>query len=323
MPKPMAQPLIGAGGWGYFASGLEAYARGFPFVEVNASFYRRIPEPTVRRWRSLVPPEFVFSLMVNREVSHMNRLRASARARAAFAHDLRCARILRAPFVIVETPATLAFESEQVRGLENLAGMVPKETRLGLEVRAHKQGPLPAVLQRTMEDEGLLDVVDLSQTTPRVANEEAYSRLFGPGPHNVYEFDDDELRRIDRAGSENVRVALTFHGVRMYKDAARFLTFKRTGEFPSATSSRGVASLEEVLRPDARFPATREALVRDHGWKVIDIDNATRAHAATLLAALPDRTFSSLGEVVDGLGNAAILEAADASGPVRGGASPA
>src|SRR2546430_12194390 len=47
------------------------------------------------------------------------------------------------------------------------------------------------------------------------------SRLFGPGPHNVYEFDDDELRSIDRAGQDAVRAAFTFHGVRMYKDAAR------------------------------------------------------------------------------------------------------
>ena len=31
----MMDALAGAGGWGYFSGGLEAYARGFRFVEVN------------------------------------------------------------------------------------------------------------------------------------------------------------------------------------------------------------------------------------------------------------------------------------------------
>src|SRR5438874_12061944 len=54
--------LIGAGGWGYFTGGLESYARGFRFVEVNASFYRPVPDAYARRWRSRVPAEFVFAL---------------------------------------------------------------------------------------------------------------------------------------------------------------------------------------------------------------------------------------------------------------------
>ena len=149
-----------------------------------------------------------------------------------------------------------------------------------------------------MEDRGILDVVDLSQTRPRIAGDTQYTRLFGPGPHNVYQFDDDEMREIDRAGGDAVRVAFTFHGVRMYTDAARFLTFKRTGAFPAATPSRGLGSLEAVLLPDARFPSSKDELVQQHGWKVIDLDDHTRAHAHRLLSALPRQTFRSVGEVV-------------------------
>ena len=138
-------------------------------------------------------------------------------------------------------------------------------------------------------------------------------RLFGPGPHNVYEFDDDELREIDRAGRDAVRVAFTFHGVRMYKDAARFLTFKRTSTFPSATSSRGLASLKEVLRPDSRFPASRDDLVQTHGWKVIDLDDGRRAHASGILAGLPDRTFRSVSEVIRELDRRAVPTPAGAA----------
>ena len=290
--------LVGAGGWGYFSGGLEAYARGFRFVELNVSFYRRIPEATARRWRSRVPDDFVFAVKANQAITHADRLRASARAREAFAHDLKTARILRSPFLILETPPGLRFEAAQLAGLRELAGMLGNGLRLGLEARAYRQRKLPEVLRRTIEENRVLDVVDLSQGPPRVADEVVYTRLFGPGPANVYQFDDAELRATDRASGDAVRAAFTFHGVRMYTDAARFLAFKRTGTFPPATSTRGRASLEEVLRPDARFPATREELEREHGWKVVDLDDRTRVHAARLIENLPSRTYASVADVL-------------------------
>jgi len=290
--------LVGAGGWGYFSGGLEAYARGFRFVELNVSFYRRIPEATARRWRSRVPDDFVFAVKANQAITHADRLRASARAREAFAHDLKTARILRSPFLILETPPGLRFEAAQLAGLRELAGMLGNGLRLGLEARAYRQRKLPEVLRRTIEENRVLDVVDLSQGPPRVADEVVYTRLFGPGPANVYQFDDAELRATDRASGDAVRAAFTFHGVRMYTDAARFLAFKRTGTFPPATSTRGAASLEEVLRPDARFPATREELEREHGWKVVDLDDRTRVHAARLIENLPSRTYASVADVL-------------------------
>ena len=301
MGSSMPESLVGAGGWGYFAGGLAAYAKAFRFAEVNATFYRRIPESMARRWRARVPADFVFSVKAHRDVTHAGRLLGSAAGREAFAHSLRTARILGAPFVILETPWSLGFESSQVTGLRDLAGMAHPGTRMGLEARAYAGQALPSELQRTMEDHAILDVVDLSQTALRLADDTRYTRLFGPGPHNAYQFDDRELREIDHAGGDAVRVAFTFHGVRMYTDAARFLTFKRTGAFPAATSSRGLASLEAVLMPDARFPSSKDDLVQRHGWKVIDLDDHTRAHAHRLLSALPRQTFQSVGEVVRAL----------------------
>lgn len=306
MRKGMQETLIGAGGWGYFTGGLEAYARGFRFVELNASFYRPVPETYARRWRARVPSDFVFAVKANRMVTHSDGLRASAVGRRAFGHDLRIARILRAPIVILESPASLFLGPDEVAGLRDLAGIVPSGIRLGLEARAHGRGKLPEGLRSTMASQAILDVVDVSQTAPRVPDDMVYSRLFGPGPHNIYQFDDRELREIDRAGGDAVRVAFAFHGVRMYQDAARYLTFKRTGEFPPATESRGLASLEGVLRPDARFPASKEDLVQGHGWKVFDVDESTRAHAAMLLERLPPRTYQDLNDVVSELRTATL-----------------
>src|SRR3989442_11445186 len=109
MRSTMVESLVGAGGWGYFSGGLEAYAKAFRFVEVNATFYRQIADSTARRWRAHVPSDFVLSLKTHRHVSHGDPLRASAPAPAAVAHSLRTARLPRAPFPIPDAPASPPF----------------------------------------------------------------------------------------------------------------------------------------------------------------------------------------------------------------------
>src|SRR5437867_11342633 len=138
----MGEEFVGAGGWGYFAGGLESYARAFRFVEVNAGFYRPIPETFARRWRTRVPPDFTFAVKAFRGVSHVDGLRATGPARAAFAHDVRIAKILRAPFLILETPASLPLEAPQVAGLRVLVGLVAGGPRIWLEGRALCAGPV-------------------------------------------------------------------------------------------------------------------------------------------------------------------------------------
>lgn len=297
----MAQALVGAGGWGYFAGGLPAYARAFDFVEVNATFYRHVSETTARRWRSSAPPRFTFAVKAHRDLTHRGPLRASPAARAAFVRSLRTATLLRAPFLILETPASLPLGEPEAKALRDLAALASGEARMGLEARAHAAGPLPAPLARTMEDLGILDVVDLSRSAPRIEADAVYTRIFGKGEFNAYQLDDEEMREVDRAGQDAKTVAYAFHGVRMYKDAARFLTFRRTGSFPPATGSVGLDSLAEVLAPDARFPSTRADLRRVHGWKVVDVDPHRRAHADVFLAELPEATFEDLDGVIRAL----------------------
>jgi uncharacterized protein YecE (DUF72 family) len=297
----VAATWIGAGGWGYFSGGLASYARAFDFVEVNATFYRHASDATARRWRAAVPARFAFSVKVHHEVSHRAGLRPTPSARSAFARSARTAALLRAPFLILETPASVPLGTQELEGLRELAEMVPDGCRLGLECRAYGSGPLPPEARSVLEDLAVLDVTDLTRVEPRLEQDAVYARIFGKGEHNLYELDDEELRSIDRVREEGKAVAYAFHGVRMYKDAARFLAFRRTGSFPPATNSVGLASLAEVLAPDVRFPADRNALLRDHGWKVIDLAPDRREHAAVLLSRLPDGRFASLQALLDGV----------------------
>ena len=301
MVRDVTQTWIGAGGWGYFSGGLRSYARAFGFVEVNATFYRHVTEATARRWRSSVPEGFAFAVKAHRDTTHRAGLRPTAAARTAFAQTARVAGVLRAPFLVLETPASLPLGRPEAEGLRELASIAPDGVRLGLEARAHVAGPLPAPLARAMEDAGILDVVDLSRGAPRVEADALYTRIFGKGEFNRYQLDDEELREIDRAGRGTRTAAYAFHGVRMYRDAARFLAFRRTGAFPPATESVGLASLAEALAPDARFPVARDALIRDHGWKLVDVDAAHRARAEAYLSRLPQGTFADLGEVLRAL----------------------
>ncbi len=297
----MARALIGAGGWGYFSGGLAAYARAYDFVEVNATFYRPVTEATARRWRSSVADRFEFAVKVHRDVTHRDRFRATPVARAAFARTARVASRLQSRFLILETPASQPFGREESEALRELAAIVPEGAHLGLEARAYSRGPLPAPLARTMEDLGILDVVDLSRATPRLDADVVYTRIFGKGAFNAYQLDDEEMREVDRAGRDVKTVAVAFHGVRMYQDAARFLTFRRTGLFPPVTGSVGLDSLAEVLAADARFPATPEDLRRDHGWKLVDLDASRRARADAYLARLPEASYRDLGSVLRAL----------------------
>jgi uncharacterized protein YecE (DUF72 family) len=54
---------------------LEFYARYFPAVEIDSTFYRAPAEDTVRRWLEMTPAAFRFACKLPREITHACRLR--------------------------------------------------------------------------------------------------------------------------------------------------------------------------------------------------------------------------------------------------------
>lgn len=53
---------------------LRCYAKVFPTVEVDSSFYTIPPNPVLVEWKQAVPPGFVFSFKVPQSVTHERRL---------------------------------------------------------------------------------------------------------------------------------------------------------------------------------------------------------------------------------------------------------
>jgi len=304
----LTEYLIGAGGWAYFQvpgiHPLVAYSKAFNFVEVNSTFYEIPNLRKVQSWRRMVPPDFEFAVRGNKALTHKYKFQPVPEAFAIFEKMTTICNELEAEILHLQTPPNFEPTKTNTKLIDNFFSSTDlKDIRVALEIRA-AGGPLSPYLIRVMKDHNMIHCIDLSKDEePVFKSDILYSRLFGKGSHNIYQPTDDELKQIDSkaSGGDNKKIALSFHFVRMYKDAARFKIYKQTGEFPTVTKSTGVDSLAEVLREDAELPSDKEELIRRQGWKLIDLNKDTRVHASYLLGMLPEKTYNSVSEIVQQL----------------------
>jgi len=306
--REMTEFLIGAGGWGYFhvpgLRSLEAYVRAFNFVEVNSTFYKIPSLKLVESWRKRVPQDFEFSIRCYRDVTHRYQLEPVEEAFSVFTVMIKIAEVLDSRFIVLETPATFDFSDGKIESIKGFLGSLSlKGKRMVWEVRRGEGEPIPAGLGAVMRDHNIIHCVDLSKEEPALDSDTVYTRVFGKGEHTLYQFTDEELvemdEKITRRNPETA--AVSYHNVRMYKDAARYKIYKETKKFPPVTKAKGQQSLGEVLMEDAKFPATKQELIKDQGWKVIDLTQNKRVHANTLLEKLPNKQYGTVEEVLTSL----------------------
>jgi uncharacterized protein YecE (DUF72 family) len=305
----LTEYLIGAGGWAYFKiprlQSLSAYSRVFNFVEVNSTFYQIPSIAEAEKWRKMVPQDFQFSVRAHESITHREKLRPVAVVFAAFEKMKRICSELNAHILHLQTPASFKLDHSSIENMgQTFSSLNLGNLRIALEIRGRPDRSLPADLIRVMEDSNIVHSVDISKDeSPAYQSDILYTRLFGKGEHNVYQPTDEELKSIDRkaiaAGSR--KIAMSFHFVKMYKDAVRLKTYKKTGKFPSVTSSTGVDSLQEVLEEDATFPSTRQQLIRSQGWKLFDLTKINRIRVVECLQNLPEATYNNAVEVVEAL----------------------
>lgn len=291
--------LVGAGGWQYFTipgrDSLREYSRAFDFVEVNSTFYRKVPLSQCMSWRSKVGEKFVFTVKCHRHVTHVYGFRPVEQAFKAFEHSVDVCRVLHAPLLVLETPPSLSINSQLLTTF--FSSVDCRGVKVGLEAR----GLVDTQSFKTMMDIGIVHVTDISREEPMYYDEEiAYSRLFGKGMHNMYMFDDREVAEINTR-AENApskKVLLSFHGIRMYVDAARLKVYSNTGKMAPVTKSSGLESFVAVMA-DAVFPASKQHLKERHGWKLFDRTREQRARVSEVLEKIPDRIYQDLHELVD------------------------
>lgn len=299
----MSMLHIGAGGWAYFklpgTDSLTAYSKAFDFVEVNSTFYTNPSIEMVRSWRRRVPDDFMFSVRCHKELTHKYLLSPGKESCEILARSLRICSELRAEILHIQTPASFNPEGKLKEINDLFSSIDLGAVKLAWEVRGHMaKGTI-----ELMHDLGIIHCTDISKEMPSIDSDILYTRLFGHGEHNLYQFDDAELLDINEKMRENKleRSYLTFHGARMYADAARLKVYEKSGTFPKVTKAIGLASLRSVLEEDAKFPATKSELIEKQGWKVFDQTEKEHVHASVLLEKLPDSEYGSLKEVIGAL----------------------
>jgi len=292
--------LIGTGGWAYFKapnkSSLKAYSEHFNFVEVNYTFYKYPSTRMVQRWRRTVPKDFTFTVRCHQDLTHKIGLKPVDQAYAVFSQMIGICRILDAPFLHLLTPSNNVLDDNKINQVKDFFSSIDlKGVRLAWEAR----NPNTERLMDLMRDYQIVHSVDLSKEEPSVKSDVVYTRVFGKGKHNIYQFTDGELKKIDeKVIDAAVRMAIiTWHGVKMTSDAARFKKFKDTGRFIPVTAYTGIDSAKAVLQEDAKFPSTKAELLEHQGWKVIDLANEKRVHLSELLSKIPEKTYNEVQEV--------------------------
>jgi uncharacterized protein YecE (DUF72 family) len=143
----MAEILIGTQGWSYpawigpfyppgsrAADLLDLYARAFPSVEVDATFYATPPAPVVAGWRDRVPATFRFALKVPQEITHERRLRD---ADEAMSHFLSRATLLgeRLGVLLLQMPPDWEPTFATREALDRFLGTLPGGHRWAIEFR--------------------------------------------------------------------------------------------------------------------------------------------------------------------------------------------
>jgi uncharacterized protein YecE (DUF72 family) len=296
--------LVGTGGWAYFKvpnkPPLKAYSEVFNFVEVNYTFYEYPTIQAVERWRKTVPANFTFSVRCHQDLTHKIGLKPSDEAYRVLGQMVTYCNILDSPFLVLETPSSYVLDEENISSAKDFfSSLTLHGVKLVWEIRA----PMTQQAVNLMSDFNIIHCVDISTTRPPNWKDAGYTRLFGKGKHNIYQFTDEELQEIDKNASESKAkvVAMSYHGARMNTDAIRFAQYKKTGKFLPITAYTGLDSVRAVLSEDAVFPSTKQSLISYQGWKVADITAEKRVHLSEVLLKIPDKTYSSLNEIISAL----------------------
>lgn len=294
--------LIGTGGWAHFKvpskPALQAYSTLFNFTEVNYTFYEYPSVKMVERWKRIVPSNFTFTVRCHQDLTHRIGLKPVNQAYAILSQMVNICRILDAPILHLLTPASYILNDRNLGGAEDFLSTINlKGVKLAWEVRDQVTPRLGNLLQNLE----IIHSVDLSRREEPVwESEYVYTRLFGKGRHNIYQFTDEELVEIDqRIQRVKAKTAIvTYHGVRMTSDASRFKSYKERGSFPPATAFTGMDSVRALLREDAHFPSSKDELVEHQGWKVVDLTNSKRVHLSELLLKIPEKTYHNIQDVI-------------------------
>lgn len=112
---------------------LEFYARYFPAVEVDSTFYSAPSETVARRWIEMTPATFRFTCKLAREITHQRRLRDCRAELTAFLHALEPL-TPKLRVILIQLPPSYDPRSEK-SAFRHFVAQLPSDFRFAIEFR--------------------------------------------------------------------------------------------------------------------------------------------------------------------------------------------
>jgi uncharacterized protein YecE (DUF72 family) len=196
---------LGTSGWSYpgwkglfyppelpSSEWLPFYARHFPTVEINMTFYRYPKPETLRGWLEKTPAHFRFTLKANRQITHLKRLRnvkSEVRYFTILAGSLRD----KVGCLLFQLPPSITRDLELLEGF--LSTLSP-EFKNVIEFR-HESWYDESVWERLRARRVTFCAVSSSQVPPTAVETSAvaYFRFHGLTGGYRYNYSDEELGR--------------------------------------------------------------------------------------------------------------------------------
>jgi len=301
---------IGCGGWSYWqvdrkyrssTDQLGDYATVFNFVEVNNTYYQLPKMNEVQSWRTRVPQDFQFAVKCNRQISHHEPLATTEHHFQLMDKMGEICKSLDAVALVIQTPPRFIPSPENFEVSEDFFSHYSDfGWNLVWEPRgaAWNESPAKEKLGSILNSYNITHCTDISRGMPLYSANISYTRVFGQGVKNQWEFDDSEIKILHARASELPRnTYVTFHTQRQTADAARLKAFDETGRLINTTGKYEVNSMLVAIDEYRKYPITKKELLAAHGWKIIDLKNDRRVRAQEILKKLPDIEFKSKKEL--------------------------
>ena len=285
-----------------YSTSTKKYQETFHLVELNSTFYDYPKISTVLKWRENAPKGFEFTVKAHQDISHKFKLKPESSV-SAFGQMKQICKLLEARILLIQTPASF-----RPTNLEEAEEFFKKMNRANLILAWETRGPLwdqksvYQKLSKILETVNVVHVTDPFKAMPAYTGTTVYFRLHGLGKRMYYyQYSNEELKTLygfaksfEDKGKE---VYVLFNNLTMFDDALRFRRYIECREFPSLTEKVGIESLKEVVER-IRFPATKSAISKAVGWKLVELEDGRQVRVDQLLKNMPSKTYKNTDEVL-------------------------
>lgn len=155
----------------------DEYAKHFDTVELNSSFYRQPSRTTFENWQNKTPDGFLFSVKVNRFITHNKKLRD---AKESLDHFMSAARGLGKKLgpILFQLPPSL---KRDLQRLEEFLKVLPKKRECTFEFR-HRSWMTEETYALLKRHNAAFCIYELAgfETPHEITADFAYVRLHGP-----------------------------------------------------------------------------------------------------------------------------------------------